>query len=121
MSRQEDPSGLSDDERLNRMSWSPFGVFLSVGVGAAVAMGIIDATAPCNPTAPIMSIGGAREMPDPYGWISFLLNAVAPICLGIAAGMRRRHHFLVGTATWFLSGVVLWFVSNAIWQQNCPP
>ena len=120
MNRPETHSSRSDDERLDRLSWSILDVFLGIATAAAVALLVIAATAPCDPTAPIMSIDGSREMPGPYGPISFLLNAAAPICLGIAAGMRRRHHFLVGTATWLLSGFVFWAVSNTIWQHNCP-
>lgn len=81
---------------------------------------VLDAAAPCDPEAPI-DLVGARVMPEPYGWIVFILNALAPIFFGAAVGTTTtRRPIVLGVLAWFFSGVILWWVSLGVWGHNCP-
>jgi hypothetical protein len=118
------PGGQTPPPRLPRARArrGTIALFLLFGVGAAVAMGVTDAIAPCDPNAPIMSFDSSREMPQPYGITSFLLNAAAPVAFGLAAGIAvRKWRFGIGFVTWLLSGFALYSISVQIWQHTCPP
>jgi hypothetical protein len=98
------------------------GVLLCVGAGSAIALGLNNAVADCDPNAPLMSLDGSLAMPEPYATRSLLFNATAPICFGLVAGITtRKARFAAGFATWFASGLFLYFLSVEIWKHTCPP
>jgi hypothetical protein len=83
--------------------------------------------APCDRSAPVMSVDSTHRMPQPYRNRANARHAVAAasfalagLALGLALGLRRWITLVIGAGTGVVSALVILIVGSSVWYGICP-